>query len=471
MQNQSSDVVEELQDLIKQTPERYPVQPIIEFFPEEGSFGLVFGIRTDSWTFSNERTDLHDALSTLFAVFLRVTTGFSSSLFDMRNQFTGIKTELYARYVSIAQPQGPKYPLERAGVDVAGQAILTLSRFPAWLETYLEWIEGPTGNYPESSDWRKATEWAQRIMSALNLPEETEKAQWMARVNPTWLHFRSIRPRVSVLQVPGVSKALHNAITQTQQWQVVRGTNKLLFISDQARNSVSLRDLGLIRKILRACDEEALSVEPLVVPLDNRLIAVGNSHLVSIYRDCGRKRFEQDRDSIRQTFAETISILFPTPRFKWNDNIGDDDFEQLILTLLARDPHVQWVRKVGSTRDRDAGRDLLAEWTTLPLPGEILPKGAPPLSLRRVVIQCKAYSRPVDKSRVTDIRDLVEHHEATGYFLAVSSSLTSGLFDHLDRLRLGGKLWVDWWTRPEIEEKLQAYPDIASKFSHIVQAV
>ena len=55
--------------------------------------------------------------------------------------------------------------------------------------------------------------------------------------------------------------------------------------------------------------------------------------------------------------------------------------------------------------------------------------------------------------------------------LAVSSSLTSGLFEHLDRLRLGGKLWVDWWTRPEIEERLQAYPDVASKFSHIVRAV
>lgn len=396
--------------------------------------------------------------------------GFSSSLFDMVNEFTGIETELYARFMSIEQPQGPIYPLEKTGIDVASKAILALSQFPAWLETYMEWVEGPAGNYPESSDWRKATNWAQQIMSPLNLPENTEKAQWMARVNPTWLHFRSVRPSVSVLRVPGVSKALHEAVAQTQQWQVVRQTNRLLFVSEQAMNSVSLRELGLIKKILRACGEGSWSAEPLIIPLDNRLVAVGASHLISIYRDCGRKRFEKDRDRIKQTFAETISILFPAPRFEWKDDIGDDDFEQLILTLLARDPQVQWVRKVGSTRDRDAGRDLLAEWMTLPLPGEILPKGAPPLSLRRVVIQCKAYTRPVDKSRVTDIRDVVEHHGATGYFLAVSSSLTSGLFEHLDRLRLGGKLWVDWWTRPEIEEKLQVYPDIISKFSHIVRA-
>lgn len=470
MQSSTDNLVEELQALIKQAPQHYPVKPLIKFYPEEESFGLLFQIRTDSFSFSNERTDLHDSLSMLFAVFLRVTTGFSSALFDMENEFSGIEVELYARFLSIEQPQGPNFPLDEVGIDVARGAILALSLFPEWLSNHLQWIEGPAGSHPESSNWRQATNWAEQISRALKLPEDTEKS-YMARINPTWMHFRCIHPRVSVLHVPGISQALHGAVSQGQLWDVVRAPNRLLFVSDKARNSIALRDLSLVRKILRACEPEHPAGELAIIPLDNYLVAIGGHHVVSIYRDCGRKRFEKDRDRVRQSFAETVSVLFPTPSFKWNDPINDDDFERLILTLLARDPQVSWVRKVGSTRDRDAGRDLLAEWTTLPLPGETLPEGAPPLSLRRVVVQCKAYSRPVDKSKVSDIRDVVEHHGATGYFLAVSSSLTSGLFDHLDRLRLGGKLWVDWWTRQEIEERLQAYPDIVSKFSDIVSAI
>lgn len=475
-------LIQEIENIVGLASDNYPIKPIVQFYPEEDSFSFYFYIRTNSYSYSNERTDLHEVLSVLFSIFLRLHSGFSSTLVDMENDFTHIPTELYARFLFIEQPQGHKYPLDNLAVDVVAQAILALTHFPCWLKECLEWVElsndyrpesilwDKDNNYPESSSWKKAEEWAQPIFRVLKLSEDSEKAQFMSRVNPTWMHFRRIRPRISVIKVPGIVYSIHEAVKSEKLWDVVRSNNRLLFISDLSKNSVGLSDLTLAKKIFRGCEVNKSKLDPLIIPLSNYLVAVGESHLVIINRDCGRKRFEIDREQVKQNFAETVSILFPSPAFEWSNSINDDDFEQLILTLLARDPQINWVRKVGSTRDRDGGRDLIAEWVTLPLPGEVLQKGESPVSIRRVVVQCKAYGRPVDKSKVIDIRDVVEHHGATGYFLAVSSSLTSGMFDHLDRLRLGGKIWVDWWTRHEIEERLQCHPDIVSKFPDMVRA-
>lgn len=60
----------------------------------------------------------------------------------------------------------------------------------------------------------------------------------------------------------------------------------------------------------------------------------------------------------------------------------------------------------------------------------------------------------MNKDAVKDIRDTMDDHHATGYFLAVASHITSDLTDHLDPLRTRGEYWADWWNGTEIEERL-----------------
>jgi hypothetical protein len=67
------------------------------------------------------------------------------------------------------------------------------------------------------------------------------------------------------------------------------------------------------------------------------------------------------------------------------------------------------------------------------------------------------------------IRDTIEHYNADGYLLVVSSDLTTELTEYLEKLRNGGKYWVEWWTRTEIEHKLRMNLDIVSRFPKIVQ--
>jgi hypothetical protein len=342
---------------------------------------------------------------------------------------------------------------------------MCLYAFKTWFFHNIEWIPASDGYYHEDAAYEPATEWATRILRTLKLDHDSMNAQWMGRTNPTWKHFRSIKPYVSVFHLPGICEWLQ---TVKQPWEIVRTSEQLLFTSEPSKNAIVRKDVRLIKRILKGCGEES-KTEPLLIPMENRIVGVGAAHLVSLYRDCGRKRFDRVRENIRESYAETIGKLFPPAVFQWSERIDDDQFESLVRNLLARDPQVSRIRKAGSSRERDGGRDMLADWLTGPLPGEVIPEGHPPFSLRRVVVQCKVFSRPVDKSKVTDIRDVVEHYESSGYFLVAFPSITSGLFDHLDKLRTGGKFWVDWWTRIELEERLLANPDILAAFSHLVR--
>jgi len=120
----------------------------------------------------------------------------------------------------------------------------------------------------------------------------------------------------------------------------------------------------------------------------------------------------------------------------WSESIDGNEFEILIRELLSHEVGVKWIRKVSIGNEPDQGRDLIAEWRTPPLLGQMLNSDDPeqnPYIDRRVIVQCKGFRKNVGKSDVTDIRDTLEHYEAQGYFLAVSSYLTScnGYFAHL----------------------------------------
>jgi hypothetical protein len=111
----------------------------------------------------------------------------------------------------------------------------------------------------------------------------------------------------------------------------------------------------------------------------------------------------------------------------------------------------------------------LCDWITQPPVDAQLKEQIPPYTVRRVIVQCKAFKDAVHKSKVPDIRDTVEHHNADGFFLAVSSHLGNTLTEHLYKMRSEGKVWADWWTRSEIEDRLRTHRHLVAKYSDIVQ--
>ena len=204
------------------------------------------------------------------------------------------------------------------------------------------------------------------------------------------------------------------------------------------------------------------------VAFDNRVLFLGTEHLVAIFRECGRPEFEMERERVRGRYELESQLLFPPTVFSWATSIPNVSFEAMICELLELEPNVVRVRRAGVTRERDAGRDLLADWVVLPTSTEAVDRSAPPLPVR-VVIQCKASASTVGKGKVQDIRDTVDFHEAAGYFLAVSSEVSGPLIAHLDRLRQRLHWHIDWWTRLEIEQRLRRHPDVLARYPEIVQ--
>jgi Restriction endonuclease len=205
-----------------------------------------------------------------------------------------------------------------------------------------------------------------------------------------------------------------------------------------------------------------------LIPLENCFIAASGHHFLLLRRDCGKNRFADERERIRKRHQIESEVLFPINRFVWSDQVDDESFELLIRELLVREKGVRRVRKVSPSQERDGGRDLIAEWNTPPIRGQQLDEDQSPYTFRRVIVQCKGSKATVGKSKVQDIGDTVEHYDAQGYFLCVSSWLSTTLTDHLEKRRSEGKFWVDWWTRYEIEERLGRYPDLANKYPGVV---
>ncbi len=217
-----------------------------------------------------------------------------------------------------------------------------------------------------------------------------------------------------------------------------------MFVSDGVSNIVSYKNIRLVQRVLSKLTSGGVDKGLTLVPLENFFVAAKGDYLIFLNRDCSRKRFEAERERIRKRHLKEAQVLFPITSFIWQDSISDEEFESMILDLLGREKGVVWVRKVSATKERDGGKDLIAEWNTPPLPGQIINEGDEPFRVRRVLIQCKAFKGSVGKSKVQDIRDTVEHHNAQGYFLAVSSQISTTLTDHLLKLKDEGKFWIDW---------------------------
>lgn len=70
------------------------------------------------------------------------------------------------------------------------------------------------------------------------------------------------------------------------------------------------------------------------------------------------------------------------------------------------------------------------------------------------------------KADIPDIRDTLDRHDASG-ILVVALSVRRLLAEHLGILRKRD-VWADFWGRAEIEEQLDANPDLVRTCPDII---
>lgn len=158
-----------------------------------------------------------------------------------------------------------------------------------------------------------------------------------------------------------------------------------------------------------------------------------------------------EKEEILDRNQKERALLLANREFSWKYPLNYSRFEELCADLLEQLHPMSRVRLAGNANNADGGRDVL-----IYNPDDKL-----------FICQCKAYQRSVGKSDVKDIRDTIEFHGASGFFLMVSSTITSQLIKHLELLR--PKYKINWWTEREIFKLLRRYPLIADEYKDILE--
>jgi len=451
------------EDPIQFVTDSTPIRILCIHSPEEKAIYCWFDVRTLSADFSGDRTDLHEVIAFSFSAFLRVTLTISSRVWVVPNGF-GPPGEVSAVMLAPEQPNPPRIYL-----DKAGQRALTVLLHSAIKYWELVWpvFHGPEcAQVPEVDQWRAATPWAENIGAKIG-ETDPNQLQYMGRFCPRWMHYRSIKKLVTVVHSPALIARLREIHKSVGRWRVVPEPEGTFVVSEGTRNYVSATAHRTAAQLLKRV-EPGSHTQPFTLLIENRLFIAGKEHLLVLGRECGRQRFDAARQKLRSRYEQESQVLFPPTSFEWRSRIDDNQFELLVRELLHRVKGISWIRRASAGRERDAGRDLIAEFMLGPL-DLVQTTDKPRLFQRkRVVVQCKAFAATVGKSRVRDIRDTVEYHRAEGYFLVVSSQLSSGLIDHLCRMREEGTFYVDWWTRAELEDELAKHPDILERYHSVV---
>lgn len=145
------------------------------------------------------------------------------------------------------------------------------------------------------------------------------------------------------------------------------------------------------------------------------------------------------------------ALLLANRDFSWKYPLNYSRFEELCADLLEQLYPTSRIRLAGNANNADGGRDILIYNSDETL----------------YICQCKAYQKSVGKSSVNDIRDTIEFHGATGFFLMASSTITSPLIKHLEALH--PKYKIDWWTEREIFKLLRRFPFLAEEYKDLLE--
>ena len=409
-------------------------------------------VKTSSWDFDGERTDLHDIWSLSWAIFFR-SFGIASPYLESEENDFGCPGEIYARHIIM--------PISGASLNHEE----SIKSFKSWtalafhiLDDVFEWDS--VFSRKSKFTWKPGIEiLAPWLVPLLKEIGTSDYVNFISRRNPNWVYFSDFSQDISVLRLSRKRMSALKVICSGYSPNQVNVGNFICIMANNIPNAVP-HDLvmkGL--KYLSICEGSINNVQ--MIPIENACIFIGDKTLISLYGNCGLEQFHAVRsDQLKKREAED-SVFYTNASIKWKKNLNGKHFEDLAADLLSLEPGVISVKQVGATNDRDGGRDLLVE-RKLPSPSG---SGA---FIAKIIVQVKARNRSINKANVIDIRDTVENYNADGYLLLSYPRITSSLFDHLQRLKERQIIYVDWWIDRDWEERLRRFPNIAKKYPDLL---
>ena len=421
-------------------------------------------VKTDSWQFDGERTDLNDLFAVLWGVYLRAAGIANIALLSERGFAS--QTEVSSRAL-FPVDWGQPY----ASWD-AGEQKLLLAKTSIHVRNFIWTIFDKKTKDDMLSERGTFDEppWLGSVAILLELGGRPT-FELQTRQEPQWSCLTEIEKGLTVAEISPNAADILKALVSFVPEETLLTDNFVLLRHNGLANAIDCEDLAKLLSVIEEIDGEVST--PTIVPLHSHLVGVGKRSIVSIYTDCGRSTFNAERQRRIEKQRQEAAFFSSEIVFNWRKPVLDDRFESLVRELVSVEVGVVRVRTVGSAREPDDGRDLIAEWvaphlssminTTIKLSEEALDQKID------VIVQAKIRTRGVGRGDVTGLRDTIEHHDCDGYLLVAFPNVTTTLHDHLLKLRRQGRFWVDWWNQSDIEDRLRLHPDIQVRYSDVVE--
>jgi hypothetical protein len=346
------------------------------------------------------RSDQLLVFSSVLGCFLRAWTNLGSGLVFVDHPV--VEGELGDVFVYRTQPGGLWWQSSRTGLKDLERFVAAVRMTDLALPGIVDTTPTATSDCPCGLRHEAfgCEEWARKVASIIGARRDFEHQQ---RINPTWNFVRVgryfvVRSRRIASTLPCLPSG------STQEHVIPTGLGRFV-VRGEIYNYVAEGDLRKAQRVLNRLESSKSAIS--VVPLENLTLFFGTEHMLGMISDCGLERFRQEHAHFSQYIRKASIVLFPARQFRWR-HIPDDVFEELVYELLDAEPGVNKVRRIGSARDRDAGRDLIAEMA-IPSTDPGLEREKLPICRTPVVVQCKSYDKSVGKGHVRDIRDTVEH--------------------------------------------------------------
>lgn len=441
----------------------------IEFYEDEVAIYLY--ARTTSWDGAGDRTDMNDVFSMLPALFVRVSNlHISSKLLDLEHPLgqgdDGVirEVELYARYITFSQPhKGGFLPRSKASLETIDHILEAITEYEVSLYHFIE----SDSSQNDSCDYTGLDlhVWAVTLAKALNQNIKSDGVLYNKRVNPSWLYFRSLSHKLSVIRAPKTAYMLRELVKNTNFEKTHSSDGYSFYINKPTLNAFKDDEATILLKVWGAIGE---SIDSLcLIPIDNKLIAIGEMHIAFLDCSCDTREYHQGRREVIARRKREQEILFDGGVYKWSERIDGERFEEFTRELLICKSGVVKVSNTSVTNEPDSNADLICIWDTVDLSDMPQFEAKSPIKRRKIVVQCKAWSKNIGKNDIPSIRDTLDRFDADGMLVVSSKSITRSLFDHIEALRRKG-VWADFWDRAEIEGILDDNPGLVLKYPDIV---
>lgn len=425
---------------------------------EEEKVSFYFLVRTYDVVYAGDRSDIHIVLSLMLAAFLKIKAKISCSLFDIGHPV--IENEIWGRYI---------YPEQYKDSPTGNVAFIENLIQTLWEWRHTFWaINGcPCEECMKQENLKNQRGYSPADVELSDYTSSISRFNMGNRVRPSFSFVYDIDNDITIIKSESLIAYLRYMISiHKYSPQKITGINGDILIDSYVYNFMDYKAVQEIESVYKSISSHINDEINHYIALENFIINIKEDYIIAKSQSTGLYAFKEEKELIRQRHNLESSVLFPIPVFEWIKDPCPSQFELLIKNLLERDVKVRRVRIAAPTNQGDKGRDLIIEWEVVNqnygFHGNI-----PPAQVLKVVGQCKASNGSVGKSKVQDIRDTVEHHDADGFFLAVSTQITYPMTETLEKLNK--KLWTDWWNRDDIEFRLNQNQDLISKFDKVLK--